>query len=178
MRQHAKKCLNAYPFGLKHHGYNNFVQWEHNWKFQGQEFTEDIELNIYEFKYRMHDPALGRFIQVDPLAEEYVYNSTYAFSENRVIDAWELEGLEKVLINDEEERPKDDGTPGTSYTAEVYVLNENTGDINGPYKGSSYPNSKSNSDNSTEANTLKTGEHSYNNQSGHHGGQEHYRIQM
>ena len=43
-------------------------------------------------------PDVGRFFNIDPLAEKYTYNSTYAFSENRVIDARELEGLEKVLF--------------------------------------------------------------------------------
>lgn len=46
----------------------------------------------------MHDPRLGRFFAVDPLAPDYPWNSPYAFSENRVIDAIELEGLEKYLI--------------------------------------------------------------------------------
>ena len=44
-------------------------------------------------------PDVGRFFNIDPLAEKYTHNSTYAFSENRVIDARELEGLEAVLIH-------------------------------------------------------------------------------
>ncbi|MEO1033913.1 MAG: hypothetical protein AAFX55_21200, partial [Bacteroidota bacterium] len=35
----------------------------------------------------------------DPLAEDYVYNSVYAFSENNVVAHVELEGLEKSPIN-------------------------------------------------------------------------------
>jgi hypothetical protein len=46
----------------------------------------------------MHDPRLGRFFAVDPLAPEYPHNSPYAFSENVVINAVELEGLEKDLL--------------------------------------------------------------------------------
>ena len=42
----------------------------------------------------MHDPRVGRFFAVDPLAGRYPYNSPYAFSQNRVIDGVELEGLE------------------------------------------------------------------------------------
>lgn len=61
--------------------------------------TEDLGLGTYEFRYRMHDPAIGRFWQVDPLAEDYVYNSTYAFAENKVIANFELEGLEAVSIH-------------------------------------------------------------------------------
>ena len=52
------------------------------------------------YKYRVEDPRLGRFFSVDPLYAEYPWNSNYAFSENRLIDAIELEGLECVLVND------------------------------------------------------------------------------
>ncbi|BFO67001.1 hypothetical protein KCF3NO3_29840 [Chryseobacterium sp. KCF3-3] len=41
---------------------------------------------------------MGRFFNVDPLAEIYPTWSTYAFSGNRVVDARELEGLEPVLL--------------------------------------------------------------------------------
>ena len=44
----------------------------------------------------MHDPRIGRFFAVDPLAPDYPWNSPYAFSENQVIDAIELEGLERL----------------------------------------------------------------------------------
>ncbi len=39
-------------------------------------------------------PDLGRFFNVDPLSEKYSHNSTYAFSENKLIHGVELEGLE------------------------------------------------------------------------------------
>jgi hypothetical protein len=35
-------------------------------------------------------------LSVDPLYRDYPWNSTYAFSENRVIDSRELEGLERI----------------------------------------------------------------------------------
>ena len=54
--------------------------------------------NSINFKYRMHDPRIGRFFAVDPLAKKYPYNSPYAFSENRVLDCTELEGLEKIEV--------------------------------------------------------------------------------
>ena len=69
-------------------------------KFQGQEYNDDLGVDMYEFKYRMDDPQTGRFWQVDPLAEKYVYNSTYAFSENKVTGHIELEGLESLSVND------------------------------------------------------------------------------
>lgn len=62
---------------------------------------DDFDLNWYAFKWRNHDPAIGRFFNVDPLAMDYVYNSPYAFSENQVVAHVELEGLEKAKINTE-----------------------------------------------------------------------------
>jgi len=77
---------------------------ENKTKFQGQEvaskeFSDGSGLEIVEFKWRMHDPQIGRFWQVDPLSDKYVYNSTYSFSENNVTTHVELEGLEKVSIH-------------------------------------------------------------------------------
>ncbi len=64
--------------------------------FQGQEKDDEIkgDGNSINFKYRMHDPRVGRFFARDPLEKEYAYNSPYAFSENRLVDGVELEGLE------------------------------------------------------------------------------------
>lgn len=51
-------------------------------------------LTWYQYKYRFYDPALGRFISVDPIAEKFMYNSTYAFAENKLGLGNEWEGLE------------------------------------------------------------------------------------
>jgi RHS repeat-associated protein len=64
--------------------------------FQGQEHDDEVkgDGNSVNFKYRMHDPRIGRFFVVDPLTLEYPYYSPYVFSGNRLIDAVEIEGLE------------------------------------------------------------------------------------
>lgn len=67
---------------------------DYRYGFQGQE--EDPETGLVNYKYRMHDPRIGRFFAVDPLAGEYAWNSPYAFSENSTIRFVELEGLEKA----------------------------------------------------------------------------------
>ncbi|AMC09918.1 hypothetical protein Lupro_00995 [Lutibacter profundi] len=92
---------NYYPFGLKHKGYNNVVNGTENMykTFQGQEINEELGLNWLSFKWRNHDPAIGRFMSVDPLAEQYSYQFPYNFAENRVIDGFELEGLEWVDVD-------------------------------------------------------------------------------
>lgn len=68
--------------------------------FQGQEKDDEIkgEGNSVNYKFRMHDPRVGRFFAVDPLAAQYPHNGPYNFSENRVLDGVELEGLEYASI--------------------------------------------------------------------------------
>jgi len=43
----------------------------------------------------MHDPRIGRFFAVDPLANKYPWYTPYQFSGNKVISRVELEGLEE-----------------------------------------------------------------------------------
>lgn len=84
-----------YPFGLEFNSYSRTASTENRMNtFQDQEYEE--ETGWVKFKWRNHDPAIGRFISIDPLSEKYVYNSPYAFSENKVIAHFELEGLEAV----------------------------------------------------------------------------------
>ena len=95
----SPESKNYYAFGMPMPG-RNFNNGDYRYGFQGQEMDNEIKGNgnSINFKYRMYDPRIGRFFAVDPLASKYPYNSPYAFSENRVIDAIELEGLEKVLL--------------------------------------------------------------------------------
>lgn len=69
---------------------------DHKFQFQGQEKQVELGLNWVQFKWRNHQPDIGRFFNVDPLAEKFYYNSPYAFSENKVTSHIELEGLEAV----------------------------------------------------------------------------------
>ena len=88
------RCENELTFNKsKNKGYSIYF-----YGFQGQEKDDEVkgEGNSVNYKYRMHDPRIGRFFAIDPLASKYPHNSPYAFSENRVIDGVELEGLEVV----------------------------------------------------------------------------------
>ena len=58
------------------------------------------------------DPTqVTRFFARDPLADSYAWNSPYAFSENRVIDGTELEGLEWDVVKRDLAAFKDLFTP-------------------------------------------------------------------
>jgi RHS repeat-associated protein len=90
-----------FPFGMQMPGRNGSTG-DYRYGFQGQEKDDEIkgEGNSINYKYRMHDPRIGRFFAVDPLADEYPWNSPYAFSENVVIHMVELEGLEASSTKD------------------------------------------------------------------------------
>ena len=68
--------------------------------YQGQEMDNAISAlgQHLNHTYRNYDSWTARFGAIDPLAGKYPHNSTYAFSENRVIDAVELEGLEAAFV--------------------------------------------------------------------------------
>jgi RHS repeat-associated protein len=87
------------PFGVELDGRTVSLD-GYRFGFQNQEKDDEIkgEGNSINYTFRMHDPRLGRFFAVDPLAPKYPYNSSYAFSENRLIDGVELEGREVLLI--------------------------------------------------------------------------------
>ena len=93
--------IDYYPFGMTMPGrnYSNTAfSDKYRYKFQGQEGDGELlgDGNSYAFKYRIHDARLGRFFSIDPLYKDYPWNSPFAFSENRLVDSRELEGLERI----------------------------------------------------------------------------------
>lgn len=92
----GKDTNDYYPLGLNHKlpsvTLYDPISIPYNYKFQEQELQET---GFYSFKWRNYDPSMGRFFNVDPLSEKYAYQSHYNFSENRMIDGRELEGLER-----------------------------------------------------------------------------------
>ncbi|MDR6764545.1 RHS repeat-associated protein [Flavobacterium sp. 2755] len=86
-----------YPFGMLVPGRNGTSTPDgYRYGFQGQENDNELkgDGNSLNYTFRMHDPRIGRFFAVDPLEADFSWNSTYAFSANRVIDGVEFEGLE------------------------------------------------------------------------------------
>jgi RHS repeat-associated protein len=116
-----------YPFGLTYNNYSRENSLANRWKFQGQEHVDDLGLNWDSFRWRNHQPEIGRFFNVDPLAMKYLYNSPYAFSENKVVAHTELEGLESKPVNEGEDLRKLKRAPSgpNSYSSTVSRSGQN-----------------------------------------------------
>ena len=110
-----------YPFGLTMHGISSRAsgRLENKYKFNaGTELNIDLGLSFYETQNRLYDPQLGRFWQVDELAEANWEWTTYNFALNNPISFNDPYGLF-------EENPLDKPDAG-SKLAEVKDLKEVT----------------------------------------------------
>jgi RHS repeat-associated protein len=82
------------PWGWELPGLGTVGNPVNRYKFHNQE--QQAEMGWYQFKWRMHDPLIGRFISIDPIADKFPHNSTFAFAENKLGSGIEYEGLELV----------------------------------------------------------------------------------
>lgn len=89
---------NYYPFGLKHKGYNNIVNGvDHLYGYNGKEEQNDFNntLQWLDLGARMYDPAIGRFMTIDPMADFINYQSPYVVADNNPIAFIDFYGLGK-----------------------------------------------------------------------------------
>ena len=150
-----------YPFGGVFSTSTNVQPYKYN----GKELDTKNGLNWYDYGARHYDAALGRWHVVDPLAEKHYSNSSYTYCLNNPLLYIDPLGKDTVLVQDINIRPNDRGIKGETYTAIIEFIKN--GETVGTYRGSSYPNSESNSNNNPRWNTVREGEYNYNNQYGH-----------
>ncbi|MEP0262320.1 RHS repeat-associated core domain-containing protein, partial [Dokdonia sp.] len=76
---------NYYPFGLQQKGYNDVVTSNVNsvanrFGFGNKELGEELGLDWYDISARNYDPAIGRWMNLDPLAELMRRHSPYNYA--------------------------------------------------------------------------------------------------
>jgi RHS repeat-associated protein len=87
------------PFGMQLANRHYVSGDRYRFGFNGKEADDEWngEGNMYNYGFRIHDPRLGRFLSVDPLAPDYPELTTYQYASNTPIQAIDLDGLEGVV---------------------------------------------------------------------------------
>jgi RHS repeat-associated protein len=114
------------PFGLKHSNYNGqylqfreneqqtsltlnelsaipgdaipgIIKAPYNYKYNGKELQDELGLNLYDYGARNYDPALGRWMNIDPLAENHHENTPYMYANNNPVIFVDPDGKDFTL---------------------------------------------------------------------------------
>ena len=68
--------------------------------FNGKENDNDVkgQGNQQDYGLRIYDPRLGRFLSVDPLGNQFPWNSVYCYAEGDPVNYIDLDGGEKPPV--------------------------------------------------------------------------------
>ncbi|WP_237732421.1 RHS repeat-associated core domain-containing protein, partial [Flavobacterium sp. UGB4466] len=61
-------------------GYNDYVPTSNKYKYNGKELQDELGLGMYDYGMRNYDPALGRWMNIDPLAEKMRRYNPYTYA--------------------------------------------------------------------------------------------------
>lgn len=123
---------NYYPFGLQHRGYNNVVNSTNpalKYKFGGKEEQDELGLDMYDFGARNYDPALGRWMNIDPLAEGMRRFSPYNYAWDNPLIYIDPDGMWGKYFDKNGNYLYDDGVDDNKvYTVELSVTTNDNGE--------------------------------------------------
>jgi RHS repeat-associated protein len=90
-----------YPFGLSFNSYSRENSVPDNYLFNEMELQKDLSLNWYDYGARQYDPAIGRFLSIDPHADNDRRWSPYVYAYDNPIRFIDPDGMDA-----EDNRPR------------------------------------------------------------------------
>jgi RHS repeat-associated protein len=87
-----------YPFGSQMPGRKFTAGTGYRYGFNGKENDNEVkgEGNQQDYKTRIYDPRVGKFLSVDPIAEEFPALTPYQFASNQPIESIDMDGMERI----------------------------------------------------------------------------------
>jgi RHS repeat-associated protein len=136
----VKQKDHYYPFGATINALSSTAPLSkpNRYKLSGNEEQVDFDWNVYDFGARNYDPILGRFMQVDPMADSRVWINPYNYVQNNPLTRVDPEGTKDWYTNedgglayDETIKSQKDldaaGIKGTYQGTEGWAINESNG---------------------------------------------------
>lgn len=88
-----------YPFGARHIR-SDYAQSANRWKYNGKEIQPTGNPGYLDYGARMYDAGIGRWLSVDPRAEDYLSQSPWHFSGNNPLLFVDADGEDYWSTND------------------------------------------------------------------------------
>jgi RHS repeat-associated protein len=142
--QHVKSPVIAtndyYPFGLTFNSYQRENSVPNKYKFNGKEEQTELNLGWLDFGARMYDPAIGRWMVIDPLAEKARRWSPYVFGYDNPIRFIDPDGME--AIDPQQKDPKEKTPEDLKKAQEGKTVQNRVENVNKSMKEGDYIKSK------------------------------------
>ncbi|TRX50969.1 RHS repeat-associated core domain-containing protein [Fulvivirga sp. M361] len=90
-----------YPYGMQTAGgYQRITAKGNNYLYNGFELQKSLDWGVYDYLARYYDPAIGRFLQVDPAADLMRRHSPYNYAFDNPIRFIDPDGMIPAGVND------------------------------------------------------------------------------
>ncbi len=102
---HQSNCLietnDYYPYGLLLPRSTALDVSPQDYKYNGKELQRDLQFNVEDYGARQYDPVVGRWLQVDPLAEVNPSFTPYHYCSNNPVNRTDPTGMldDAIYVN-------------------------------------------------------------------------------